>query len=141
MIASNIKQWFARAVAEPNDKNRAVQLGVHVEEFAEMWAALGCVEMAASMSEWADYYKKEFNGPLDANRIELLDALCDQIVTAIGVAHMMRFDILGALREVNASNWSKFDEFGRPIFDANGKIKKGPLYRKPDLTAFVGEAQ
>lgn len=49
---------------------------------------------------------------------------------------MNGFDIVGALQEVNRSNWSKFEN-GEPIFDENGKIKKGPNYRPPDLSKFV----
>lgn len=68
-------------------------------------------------------------------KIELLDSLCDQIVTAIGVAHMMGFDIESALNEVNRSNWSKFID-GKAVFDENGKIAKPDTYSKPDLTSF-----
>jgi hypothetical protein len=39
-----------------------------------------------------------------------------------------------ALRRVNGSNWSKFNDDGQPIFDENGKIAKGPRYERPDLT-------
>lgn len=70
------------------------------------------------------------------NKVELLDSLADQIVTAVGVAHMMGFDILGALEEVNRSNFSKFED-GKPVFDANGKITKGKDYVKPNLEHFV----
>ena len=44
----------------------------------------------------------------ESQRIAVLDAICDQIVTAVGVAYMMGMDIEGALAEVNRSNWSKF---------------------------------
>jgi hypothetical protein len=46
---------------------------------------------------------------------------------------MFDMDIVGALREVNRSNYSKFVN-GRAVFDENGKIKKGADYSKPDLT-------
>jgi predicted HAD superfamily Cof-like phosphohydrolase len=72
----------------------------------------------------------------DVNEIELLDSLADQIVTAIGVAHMMGFDILGALQEVNRSNFSKFED-GKAVFDENGKIRKGKDYTPPNLESFV----
>lgn len=49
----------------------------------------------------------------------------------------MGFDMSGALKEVNLSNWSKFDENGNPIFNENGKIVKGENYFKPDLAKFV----
>jgi hypothetical protein len=59
--------------------------------------------------------------------------LADQIVTAVGIASMLDMDIVGALQEVNRSNYSKFVN-GRAVFDENGKIKKGADYSKPDLT-------
>ena len=134
-----IKQWFKIAAPETTDKNRAVQLGCHFEEVAEMLAAIGETFIADRLALIATQYKKdgevEINEPW-LDRIELLDALCDQIVTAVGVAHMFGMDIEGALAEVNRSNWSKFVG-GKPTFDANGKIAKPPSYSKPDLTLFV----
>ena len=135
-----IKQWFQLAVPEPTDKNRAVQIGVHFEEVAEMLEAIRhwapCLR--DDLADIANNFKKRHAG-VDTNevdRTELLDALCDQIVTAVGVAHMFGLDIEGALTEVNRSNWSKFVE-GKPVFDANGKIAKPQSYSKPDLGQFV----
>lgn len=132
-----IKQWFALAVPEPTVKNRSVQIGVHLEEVAEMAAALNDADLAATLDVIADQYKVDPTIRLDTvDRTELLDAICDQIVTAVGVAHMFGMDIEGALDEVNRSNWSKFVD-GKPTFDANGKIAKPTTYSKPDLTPFL----
>jgi predicted HAD superfamily Cof-like phosphohydrolase len=132
---SIIKLWFERAVPEPTDKNRAVQLGVHFEEVSEMLVAID--SHSIDLGALADNYKREFTvGANHVDRKELLDALCDQIVTAVGVAHMFGLDIAGALSEVNRSNWSKFID-GHPVFDANGKIAKGKDYTPPNLDSFV----
>lgn len=72
------------------------------------------------------------------DRIALLDALCDQIVTAVGISHMLGMNIEGALFEVAGSNNSKFSNDGSPIFDEHKKIIKGPGYYKPNLTPFIG---
>jgi len=37
------------------------------------------------------------------------------------------------VRRVNHSNWSKFDTDGKPLYDKNGKVLKGPNYAPPDL--------
>lgn len=136
---SYIKGWFELAVPEPTDKNRAVQIGVHFEEVGEMLQTLPTHHpcLRDDLADVANGYKKrhEVNGE-DVDRIELLDALCDQIVTAVGVAHMFDMDIEGALAEVTRSNWSKFVD-GKPTFDANGKIAKPATYSKPDLTPFL----
>ena len=135
---STVRLWFERAMPAPTDRQRATQVGCHVEEYAEMLDALGID--SGRERRFSDRIKSsgEFM-PFDdaAEKAELLDALCDQIVTAVGVAHAFGLDIAGGLAEVNASNWSKFDEQGQPIFQPNGKIAKGPNYRKPDLSRFV----
>ena len=146
---SEIKNWFQKAVPAPSDKNRAVQLGCHFEEVGEMLLAMGLdgidySELAALASELKDCGKDAeslqfltdgvFPG---VDKTELLDALCDQIVTAVGVAHMFGMNIEGALTEINRSNWSKFVNEA-PVFDENGKIAKGPDYTPPDLTEFLG---
>lgn len=133
----SIADWFTLAVPEPGEKNQAVQLGCHFEEVSEMADALGLSLTAETIARVADIYKKEMDRPGTVNRSELLDSLADQIVTAVGVAHMFGMDIRGALAEVNRSNYSKFVD-GKPVFDANGKIAKPPTYSKPDLSPFVG---
>ncbi len=135
---STVRLWFERAMPAPTDRQRATQVGCHIEEYAEMLDAFGLD--SGKERRLSDRIKAsgEFF-PFDdaAEKAELLDALCDQIVTAVGVAHAFGLDIAGGLAEVNASNWSKFDEQGQPIFQPNGKIAKGPNYRKPDLSRFV----
>ena len=127
--------WFREAVREPTDRNRVVQIGVHIEEFSEMLDAIGCAQPAKDMADAADMFKagKIQFSDLKIDREELLDALADQIVTAAGIATLFGMDIVGALQEINRSNHSKFVD-GRAVFDANGKIKKGDKYSKPDLS-------
>ena len=139
MTISCIKQWFQLAVPEPTDKNRAVQIGCHFEEVREMLQALPTNHpcLRDDLADIAnDYKRRQEVSPEEPDRTELLDALCDQIVTAVGVAHMFGLDIEGALAEVNRSNWSKFVD-GKPTFDANGKIAKPATYSKPNLEQFV----
>jgi len=132
-------QWFVEAIRTPNDDNRLVQIGVHFEEVAEMFEAMGGLgEGAKAMHMLADAFKKKEVPQISVDRTALLDALADQIVTATGVAHMFGLDIVGALQEVNRSNYSKFVD-GKAVFNENGKITKGPNYSKPVLASFVGE--
>ena len=136
---STILHWFQAAVPEPTDKNRAVQIGVHFEEVAEMAESLSQEGIADDLNEVSGYFKEWLTLTSDhalIDRTELLDSLCDQIVTAVGVAHMFGLDIAGALNEVNRSNWSKFVD-GKPLFNMHGKILKGPGYTPPNLEPFV----
>lgn len=143
MDIKEILKWFKRAVPEPTIENACTQIGCHYEEIGEMAQVLDDADLCDNAEEVGlDYKSKKPSYPLfvlnmDADaRVELLDSLCDQIVTAVGVAHMLGMDIEGALAEVNSSNWSKFEN-GSPVFDENGKIKKGASYFKPDLSRFI----
>jgi len=133
------KQWFGLAVPTPTEKNKTVQLGVHFEEIGEMFAAMGATELSTALADLALAFKtgQTAHGPIEVSmlpidRKEMLDALCDQIVTATGVAHMLGMDITEAMKRVNDSNWSKFVD-GKPVFDENGKIAKSSNYYPPDL--------
>lgn len=142
---ASVELWFKRAVPTPTDKNRDVQLGCHLEEVVEM---LACISVFSGTAEGMETLNKASDalhvlaeglkkGTLTHSvndRKEMLDAICDQLVTGTGVAHMHRMNAAEGLTRVNASNWSKFDENGQPIFDANGKIAKNQAtYFKCDL--------
>jgi predicted HAD superfamily Cof-like phosphohydrolase len=134
------KKWFEQAIPAPTTEQACIQIGCHFEEVGEMQQCLG---NSSYMNHAADYYKTAPQVELSSissyshdTRIELLDSLVDQIVTAVGVGHMLGMDVLGALEEVNRSNFSKFEE-GEAVFDENGKITKGKDYKKPNLKPFV----
>ena len=145
MKIEDIKKWFEIAKPNPTIEDACVQIGCHYEEVGEMATATGDMEIRAYCEDASYYYKRQNVSCLsdlglltqgDAAKTELLDALCDQVVTAIGVAHMLGMDIEGALDEVNKSNHSKFED-GKAVFDENGKIRKGKDYFPPDLTKFI----
>lgn len=148
MEIKEIKKWFELAIPEPTDKSRVVQIGCHLEEVAEMTGALarGKDSLTEMLNESANDCKKASDEEIayfssiigEIDRIELLDSLCDQIVTAIGVAHMFGFDIEGALKEVNRSNFSKFVD-GKTVFNQQGKIAKPDSYSPPQLEQFIGK--
>ena len=143
MSLENTKKWFEQAIPNPTIEQACIQIGCHYEEVAEMLAATGDGDAMEALETVSNHYKKLTESYLKSveltqpeHKQELLDSLADQIVTAVGVAHMMGFAILGALEEVNRSNFSKFED-GKPVFDANGKITKGKNYIKPNLERFV----
>lgn len=134
-------EWFNAAIPEPTQETLCIQIGCHLEEVGEMLDAMDMSEWSIDIYDVANDFKNKrecfYNlVAKDINKKELLDALCDQIVTAVGVAYMMGFDIVGALNEVNRSNFSKFED-GIPVFDANGKIGKGRDYSRPELEPFI----
>lgn len=133
--------WFKEAKPNPELKDLSVQIGCHFEEVVEMLDALGHAEMAHNLEILANSYKqnKQTERLIELtheHKVEVLDSLADQVVTATGVAYMAGFDFYSAFAEVNDSNWSKFEN-GKAVFDENGKIKKGENYFKPKLEKFV----
>ena len=142
-LADTLK-WFELAVPKPTRKNLAIQYGCHLEEVAEMLEAIGDIEESQHLDCLGDYYKQTAINEVMAVNVnkepqrdtEILDSLCDQIVTALGVGYMFSFDMKSALAEVVRSNWSKFEN-GKPVFDDNGKIKKGANYTPPQLGEFI----
>lgn len=139
-------EWMQKAKPEPTEKDLTTQIGVHVEEVGEMLETFTSADgrvgylltKAQSYLEELSIALKETNQSIIIkDRIEFLDSLADQIVTAVGVGHCAGMKIIDALNEVNRSNFSKFDSNGTPILDNNRKIMKGPDYSKPDLSKFV----
>jgi hypothetical protein len=137
-----INIWHEKARPTPTEADLRVQLGCHVEEMAEMFDTFdaGLSESgnaaiafaAAALTRVADMLK---TGAMDVrihDRKELLDSLCDQIVTAVGVGHCSKLNVVEGCRRVNDSNWSKFEN-GEPLRDMHGKITKSPNYQPPAL--------
>lgn len=70
---------------------------------------------------------------------EVLDALCDIQYVLDGT--FLEFGLHGlkqeAIEEVHASNMSKLGPDGRPVLRADGKVLKGPAFRRPDLASIL----
>ena len=146
----SILNWFKKANPVPDNKSIAVQIGCHIEEFREMLKSLQWVDEEkinaayTQLTEVETLFKSlgsspktiDFQSMNQEQKVELLDSLADQTVTATGIAYRMGFKFKEALNEVSASNWSKFEN-GEPVRDSNGKILKGKNYFKPNLNQFV----
>ena len=137
-----ITLWFKRAKPTSAHRDLEVQMGAHFEEVHEMLETvqgkddsteLLLKDAREAMKKLATALKSGTGSVGISDRKEYLDACCDQIVTAVGSAHFAGMQIVEAVGRVNSSNWSKFDDNGQPIFDAKGKIAKGPRYAPPDL--------
>ena len=68
---------------------------------------------------------------------EVADALTDILYVTYGAGHAFGIDLDKCFEEVQNSNMSKLDDNGKPIYNENGKVMKGPNYFKPDLTKFI----
>ena len=69
----------------------------------------------------------------EKNIEETADALTDILYVTYGAGHAFGINLDKCFDEVQKSNMSKLDKSKKPIYDENGKVKKGPFYLKPNL--------
>jgi hypothetical protein len=139
--------WLATCGKHPGPSALSVQIGVDLEETAEL---LRCLRV--SKEGWARLLERLVidleslgaeikRGDLIAHfpnhlRADVLDALCDREVTGNGIAYLSELDKDGADQEVLRSNDSKLEN-GQPVILPGGKIGKGRDYSEPDLRRFI----
>jgi len=68
---------------------------------------------------------------------EVADALTDILYVTYGAGHAFGINLDKCFEEVQNSNMSKLGPDGKPIYNEQGKVMKGPDYFKPDLNKFV----
>lgn len=145
MLFKEILEWQQAARPEPTKQDKAISIGIHLEEISEYLFNLAATTEEASelfnviandVHSLAEMIKAGQITPVILSRVDHADALGDQIVTAIGDLHNQGIDAMGVVGEINRSNWSKFVD-GVPVFNENGKVIKGPDYTKPSLAEFV----
>ena len=98
----------------PNDKITKLRIDLIREELSELEEAIE---------------KKDIK--------EVADALTDILYVTYGAGHAFGINLDKCFEEVQNSNMSKLGPDGKPIYNEQGKVMKGPDYFKPDLNKFV----
>ena len=98
----------------PNDKIVNLRLDLIREELSELKEAIE---------------KKDIK--------EVADALTDILYVTYGAGHAFGINLDKCFEEVQNSNMSKLGSDGKPIYNEQGKVMKGPDYFKPNLNKFV----
>ena len=73
----------------------------------------------------------------DRNLKEVADSLTDILYVTYGAGHAFGINLDECFDEVQRSNMSKLGEDGKPIYNENGKVMKGPKYFEPNLKKFI----
>ncbi len=85
--------------------------------------------------------KEELNELIEAmnnkDLVEVADALTDILYVTYGAGHAFGINLDKCFEEVQNSNMSKLDYNGKPIYNDNGKVMKGPNYFKPNLIKYI----
>ena len=98
----------------PDDKTMQLRLDLIKEELSELEVAMKT-----------------------KNLKEVADALTDILYVTYGAGYAYGIDLDECFKEVQRANMSKLGEDGKPIYNEQGKVMKGPNYAKPDLSKFV----
>ena len=98
----------------PNDKITNLRVNLIREELSELEEAIE---------------KKDLK--------EIADALTDILYVTYGAGHAFGINLDKCFQEVQNSNMSKLGPDGKPIYNEQGKVMKGPDYFKPNLNKFV----
>ena len=98
----------------PNDKITKLRIDLIREELSELEEAIE---------------KKDIK--------EVADALTDILYVTYGAGHAFGINLDKCFEEVQNSNMSKLGSDGKPIYNEQGKVMKGPDYFKPNLNKFV----
>ena len=81
---------------------------------------------------------EEFKDAIKNNDLkEVADALTDILYVTYGAGHAFGINLDKCFDEVQKSNMSKLGEDGKPIYNENGKVMKGPNYLPPNLKQFL----
>src|SRR5699024_11474493 len=71
--------------------------------------------------------------------VETADAIGDLVYVLYGMALECGIPIADVLAEIQDSNLSKLGADGRPLLREDGKVLKGPGYRRPDIARVLRE--
>lgn len=114
---------------EPTAELLKLRRALVEEEVKEFFEEL---DMAIEKLERGEEIDKE-------NYLDILKEMADvQVVlsgTAVSIKQLKNFR--EAFLRVHQSNMSKLGENGRPIYREDGKVLKGPNYKKPDLLDLI----
>ena len=81
---------------------------------------------------------EEFKEAIKNNDLkEVADALTDILYVPYGAGHAFGINLDKCFDEVQKSNMSKLGNDGKPIYNEQGKVLKGPKYFKPDVSKFL----
>ena len=77
---------------------------------------------------------KELKEAIEKKSIkDVADALTDILYVTYGAGHAFGINLDKCFTEVQNSNMSKLGKDGKPIYNEQGKVMKGPNFFEPDL--------
>lgn len=131
------------APCTPDAKIVKLRLALILEEFTELADAcvgdtIGGQNLLKPLAEAMEAVKALQEADLKVDVVEVADALTDINYVTYGAGHCFGVDLDACMQEVQRANMSKLGEDGKPIYNAQGKVMKGPNYTPPDIASVLG---
>ena len=140
-VALSTLGWFKVVGSKPDDNRFNVQVGVHIEECAELLKEFSTEneELDAKML-LAMTLLNEVSSELKSGKVKVkilnvpkfYDAILDQRVTGTGVAVLGKFNLSEGVARVDVANFTKFVD-GVPQYKEGGKVAKGLYFVEPEI--------
>ena len=83
--------------------------------------------------EWSEFHEAYHHEP-EENQ---LNELADLVYVCFQYAASQEWDLDEAMRRVHRANMSKLGEGGKPIYRGDGKVLKGPNFKKAEFTDLI----
>jgi predicted HAD superfamily Cof-like phosphohydrolase len=83
--------------------------------------------------EWSEFHEAYHHEP-EENQ---LNELADLVYVCYQYAASQEWDLDEAMRRVHKANMSKLGEDGKPIYRGDGKVLKGPNFKKAEFTDLI----
>ena len=114
---------------------------IFMETFGQMIRTKPQFPEEKTMQLRLDLIKEELNELEKAmktkNLKEVADALTDILYVTYGAGYAYGINLDKCFKEVQRANMSKLGKDGKPIYNEQGKVMKGPNYSAPNLKEFV----
>jgi predicted HAD superfamily Cof-like phosphohydrolase len=123
---------LVKMVAEFHDKFKVGNNHSPTVDLSDSEIELRYNLMAEETSEYLEAAKNK-------DMVEVADALGDQLYILLGtiLRHGMQDKIQEVFAEIQASNMSKLDKNGNPIFREDGKVLKSDQYFRPNIKSIL----
>lgn len=135
-LGQRLVREFHKAFSLPNP-------AMSLEESKELWEHLVEEELKelkeaveATLKEYMDVLYVLNGYQLIGGDIEYVEEVASELTDYINCLN--DWDVQEeAFRRVHESNMSKLGDDGKPVYREDGKVLKGPNYKKPDLSDLV----
>lgn len=127
-----MRQFVGTKPVVPHPDQVRLRLRLIAEEFFELLVA--CKEDHFGIQSAIDEVRVCIEeGICDVDIVEVADALADLDYVIEGMRLAFGINGLPIANEVHRSNMTKLDDFGNPVFRADGKLMKGPNFSPPNI--------